>query len=236
MYNHYSISTIIINVFNNNVSKLSAAPMQCAYRVSDVHTDYRRLPQSFHCCSLSFRTSTTPPRPTSRPPRHRTRWLFPHSPAIRPGAPDHRSVAAVSRVEWIALCGPTSSFACHVHTHTYTRARAPHTVVRENPTPAAAIVNRWKTRVGVWGFFSSLFFRCCFVKKILRSRSCVDRRPTRCRSFYRRKIFWFSNINCRALVYLPVTVISSARASVCLCANNLGRVALVVFLSTATKV
>jgi hypothetical protein len=132
---------------NNN-----AGARVCAYRVSDAHTDYRRLPQSFHCCSLSFRTSTTPPRPprpSSRPSRNRRAHRAPSHTAttddpVRPIS-RHRQSSGVNRIVRtdVVVRVPRTHTHTHSHTHTHMRARAPHTVVRENPTPAAAaIVNQ----------------------------------------------------------------------------------------------
>lgn len=145
---------------------------------------------------------------------------FPHRPAVRSGAPDRWSVAAVSRVEWIASCGPASSFACHVHTHTHTRARAPHTVVRENPTPAAAIVNQWDaTRVSVLVF--------TFVS--LNRDRVVDRRSLVVNRFTVGKFFNFKIIIAVRTRIRP-SPLSRPRAPPCaFVRSNLGRVALVVF-------
>jgi len=133
-------------------------------------------------------------------------------------------------VEWSeSHCADRRCRSRATYTHIHTRVRAHHTVVRENPTPAAAIVNRWNTG------------RCFFVAFVVslkkfyaRVRAWTDRRPTRCRSFYRRKIFDFQILIVARARICP-SLLSRPRAPPCVCVRN-NLVAFVVFLLTAAKV
>jgi len=121
----------------------------CAYRVSDAHTDYRRLPQSFHCCSLSFRTSTTPPRsprPSSRPPRHRTRRPLP----TPPHHPIRCARSLISRrrrqSSGVNRTVRTDVVVRVPRTHTYIHTRT-HTHINNIYVSACELVEKFKFRL-----------------------------------------------------------------------------------------